>query len=298
MDDSVDIRQVIFYIVRLAASTVAGIYLVNKLIGYLDPTNAQKKKSKLVAEQILKHVGINAKDISELTDYEMMIATHVISSDTGVTWNDVGGYASEINELQDNIILPLRLSCSSKVFSPPKGVLLYGPPGCGKTLIAKALASAAESCVTVTVYVGRILCALGARFINLQISTLTDKWYGESNKLASAVFSLARKLQPSIIFIDEIDSFLRSRASDDHEATAMMKALFMSLWEGFSTDAHNRIIILGATNRPQDVDAAILRRMPTKYYIGLPDEYQRRLIFQVILKNELVILLLTWQATA
>lgn len=114
------------------------------------------------------------------------------------------------------------------------GVLLHGPPGCGKTLIAKATAHEA-----------------GTFFINLDVSLLTDKWYGESQKLARAVFSLAMKLQPCIIFIDEIDSFLRARTTSDHEATAMMKAQFMSLWDGLITDPNCTVIVMGATNRPQ-----------------------------------------------
>jgi SpoVK/Ycf46/Vps4 family AAA+-type ATPase len=89
---------------------------------------------------------------------------------------------------------------------------------------------------------------------------LTDKWYGESQKLASAVFSLAIKLQPTIIFIDEVDSFLRSRNTNDHEATAMMKTQFMMLWDGLGTDTANTVIVMGATNRPGDLDKAILRR--------------------------------------
>ena len=75
------------------------------------------------------------------------------------------------------------------------------------------------------------------RFLNLDASALTDKWYGESQKLATAVFSLAVKIQPCIIFIDEIDSLLRSRDTHDHEATAMVKALFMSMWDGLTTDS-------------------------------------------------------------
>eukprot|EP00122_Pirum_gemmata_P000506 Pgem_evm1s448 len=78
-----------------------------------------------------------------------------------------------------------------------------------------------------------------------------EKWYGESQKLVNAVFTLAYKLQPCIVFIDEIDSFLRERASSDHEATAMMKAQFMSLWDGLASDSHCQVLILGATNRPQ-----------------------------------------------
>ena len=99
----------------------------------------------------------------------------------------------------------------------------------------------------------------GARFLNLDISSLTDKWYGESQKLAGAVFTLAAKLQPCIIFIDEIDSLLRVRDQHDHEATAMIKAQFMQLWDGLTTDPACTVLVMGATNRPRDVDKAILR---------------------------------------
>ncbi|GAA6079679.1 outer mitochondrial transmembrane helix translocase isoform X1 [Tachysurus ichikawai] len=148
-------------------------------------------------------------------------------------------------------------------------VLLYGPPGCGKTLIAKAAAKTS-----------------GCQFINLQVSTLTDKWYGESEKLTAAVFSLAVKLQPCIIFIDEIDSFLRCRSSLDHEATAIMKAQFMSLWDGLETGPDTQVMVMGATNRPQDVDIAIRRRMPTAFYVRLPNKAQRKEILHLILSGE------------
>ena len=82
--------------------------------------------------------------------------------------------------------------------------------------------------------------------------------------MVRALFSLAEKLQPAIIFIDEIDSFLRSRQSGDHEVTGMMKAEFMSLWDGLTTAEDSQILILGATNRPNDIDSAIIRRMPKK----------------------------------
>ncbi|KTF85448.1 hypothetical protein cypCar_00000955 [Cyprinus carpio] len=189
-----------------------------------------------------------------------------------ITWHDIAGLDEVITELKDTVILPIQkrhLFEGSRLLQPPKGVLLYGPPGCGKTLIAKATAKEA-----------------GFRFINLQPSTLTDKWYGESQKLAAAVFSLAIKLQPSIIFIDEIDSFLRSRSSSDHEATAMMKAQFMSLWDGLDTDYNCQVIIMGATNRPQDLDSAILRRMPTRFHVNQPNVKQRNDILKLILKNE------------
>lgn len=118
------------------------------------------------------------------------------------------------------------------------------------------------------------------------MSILTDKWYGESQKLAAAVFTLAVKIQPCIIFIDEIDSFLRRRNSTDHEATAMMKAQFMSLWDGLITDHDCTVIIMGATNRPEDLDRAILRRMPATFHIPMPNFAQRKQILDLILTNE------------
>ncbi|XP_042913255.1 outer mitochondrial transmembrane helix translocase-like, partial [Parasteatoda tepidariorum] len=107
-----------------------------------------------------------------------------------------------------------------------------------------------------------------ARFINLEVSALTDKWYGESQKLAAAVFTL----QSMITYSDFIDSFLRSRDSFDHEATAMMKAQFMSLWDGLITDPDCQVVVMGATNRPQDVDK---------------NSHQRAGILKLILENEL-----------
>lgn len=203
----------------------------------------------------------------------MMIAAHLVHpEDINVSWRDIAGLESLIRELRETVILPIQrkeLFADSQLTQPPKGVLLHGPPGCGKTLIAKATAKEA-----------------GTRFINLDVSILTDKWYGESQKLAAAVFTLAVKLQPCIIFIDEIDSFLRMRNSTDHEATAMMKAQFMSFWDGLITDSQCTVIIMGATNRPQDLDRAILRRMPAAFHVPMPTSIQRNMIIELILDNE------------
>lgn len=132
-----------------------------------------------------------------------------------IRFADIGGLDQIISSLRESVIYPLLypnlFTSSSSLLGAPKGVLLFGPPGCGKTMLAKALAK--ES---------------GATFINIAASVLTNKWYGESNKLVAGLFSLARKVQPSIIFIDEIDSFLRERTKGDHEVTGMMKAEFMT----------------------------------------------------------------------
>lgn len=206
-------------------------------------------------------------------DYELIIASHiVVPSEIKESWRDIAGLDGVISEIQESVVLPVRhrhLLNSSKLWQAPKGVLLHGPPGCGKTLIAKATAKEG-----------------GMRFINLDVAILTDKWYGESQKLASAVFTLALKIQPCIIFIDEIDSLLRSRNSNDHEATAMMKTQFMMLWDGLSTNSNATVIVMGATNRPQDLDKAIIRRMPAQFHIGLPNVEQRLQILKLILANE------------
>lgn len=223
----------------------------------------------------LSDEGIFKINSQQFNDYELMIASHiVVPSDISVSLSDIAGLDSVVQELRESVVLPVRhrnIFSQSKLWQAPKGVLLHGPPGCGKTLIAKATAKEA-----------------GMRFINLDVAILTDKWYGESQKLASAVFSLALKIQPCIVFIDEIDSFLRSRNSNDHEATAMMKTQFMMLWDGLNTNSDTTVIVMGATNRPQDLDKAILRRMPAQFHIGLPSIYQRLEILKLILNSEIV----------
>nr|CAD1835601.1 unnamed protein product [Ananas comosus var. bracteatus] len=141
-----------------------------------------------------------------LSSKEMdVIACDVINPDPiDVEFDSIGGLEHVKQVLFELVILPLRrpkLFAHGKLLSPQKGVLLYGPPGTGKTMIAKAIAK--ES---------------GAVFINVRISNLMSKWFGDAQKLVAAVFSLAYKLQPAIIFIDEVDSFLGQRRTTDHEA--------------------------------------------------------------------------------
>ncbi|XP_058650145.1 outer mitochondrial transmembrane helix translocase-like [Onychostoma macrolepis] len=227
-------NEVISLIIRLTAFGAVTYFTIKWMVNAIDPTRKQKAEAQKQAEKLMRQIGVPKVKLSE---YEMNIAAHLVDPLTmQITWHDIAGLDEVITELRDTVIFPIQnrdLFKGSRLLQPPKGVLLYGPPGCGKTLIAKATAKEA-----------------GFRFINLQSSSLTDKWYGESQKLAAAVFSLAIKLQPSVIFIDEIDSFLRSRSSSDHEATAMMKAQFMSLWDGLDTDYNCQVIIMGATNRP------------------------------------------------
>ncbi|KAI4188717.1 MAG: hypothetical protein L6R41_001956 [Letrouitia leprolyta] len=221
--------------------------------------------------------GRSRKEDLTLNQYEQIIAMDVVApEDIPITFEDIGGLGDIIDELKESVIYPLTMpqlyARTSSLLSAPSGVLLYGPPGCGKTMLAKALAH--ES---------------GATFINLHISTLTEKWYGDSNKLVNAVFSLARKLEPSIVFIDEIDAVLGQRRSSEHEASGMVKAEFMTLWDGLTSansyGESQRILVLGATNRIQDIDEAILRRMPKKFSVSLPSAPQRLRILGLVLKD-------------
>lgn len=213
----------------------------------------------------------------KLNQYEHVILQDLVfPEDIPVSFEDIGGLGNIVEELKESVIYPLTMpdlyTHTSSLLAAPSGVLLYGPPGCGKTMICKALAHESGAC-----------------FINLHISTLTEKWFGDSNKLVNAVFSLARKLQPTIIFIDEIDAVLGTRHTGEHEASGMVKAEFMTWWDGLksadTSGQSQRILVLGATNRINDIDDAILRRMPKKFPVYLPNASQRLKILKLMLKD-------------
>ncbi|CAL8113774.1 unnamed protein product [Orchesella dallaii] len=266
-------REIVMALFRAGAIGFMTFYIVRWILRFADPTYQQKQKAKTKAKEIMDRLGV--KNLT-LNEHEVMIASHLVDPNhLKISWADIAGLDEQIEQIKKTVIYPVlahqRIVRVSRLIQPPKGILLYGPPGCGKTLIAKAMAKESK-----------------CWFINLDVSVLTDKWYGESQKLTAAVFTLAEKLQPCIIFIDEIDSLLRLRATQDHEVTAMMKAQFMSLWDGLITDPHKTVIVMGATNRPKDMDSAILRRMAAKFHIPIPDINQRKHILDLTLKQEVV----------
>ncbi|KAK9274569.1 hypothetical protein L1049_021818 [Liquidambar formosana] len=265
-------RKLLQDLLLYAASAALSCLVLFVGLRYLDSNREATKKALHHKKEIAKRLG---RPLIHTNPYEDVIACDVINPDhIDVEFESIGGLEKIKEALIELVILPLRrpeLFAHGKLLGPQKGVLLYGPPGTGKTMLAKAIAK--ES---------------GAVFINLRISNLMSKWFGDAQKLVAAVFSLAYKLQPAIIFIDEVDSFLGQRRTTDHEVMTNMKTEFMALWDGFTTDQYARVMVLAATNRPSDLDEAILRRLPQVFEIGKPDRSDREKILKLILKGERV----------
>ncbi|XP_044493531.1 uncharacterized protein LOC123216929 isoform X2 [Mangifera indica] len=207
-------------------------------------------------------------------EYETHFVSAVVPpSEIGVKFDDVGALEDVKKALNELVILPMRrpeLFIRGNLLRPCKGILLFGPPGTGKTLVAKALATEA-----------------GANFISITGSSLTSKWFGDAEKLTKALFSFASKLAPVIIFVDEVDSLLGARGGAfEHEATRRMRNEFMSAWDGLRSKESQKILILGATNRPFDLDDAVIRRLPRRIYVDLPDAKNRLKILNIFLAQE------------
>ncbi|KAK7384947.1 hypothetical protein VNO78_30650 [Psophocarpus tetragonolobus] len=268
LSESKLVQELVLY----AASAALSCLVLFVGLRQLDPNREASKKALHQKKEIAKRLG---RPLVQTNPYEDVIACDVINPDhIDVEFNSIGGLETIKQALFELVILPLKrpdLFSHGKLLGPQKGVLLYGPPGTGKTMLAKAIAK--ES---------------GAVFINVRISNLMSKWFGDAQKLVAAVFSLAHKLQPAIIFIDEVDSFLGQRRTTDHEALLNMKTEFMALWDGFTTDQNAQVMVLAATNRPSELDEAILRRLPQAFEIGIPDRRERADILKVILKGERV----------
>ncbi|TYG42934.1 hypothetical protein ES288_D12G296400v1 [Gossypium darwinii] len=216
-----------------------------------------------------------APEVPPDNEFEKRIRPEVIpANEIGVTFADIGAMDDIKESLQELVMLPLRRPdlFNGGLLKPCRGILLFGPPGTGKTMLAKAIANEA-----------------GASFINVSMSTITSKWFGEDEKNVRALFTLAAKVAPTIIFVDEVDSMLGQRTRvGEHEAMRKIKNEFMTHWDGLLTKAGERILVLAATNRPFDLDEAIIRRFERRIMVGLPSIESREIILRTLLAKEKV----------
>ncbi len=188
------------------------------------------------------------------------------SLSTNVTYEDIGGLQEQIQRIREMIELPLRYPelFQRLGIDPPKGVLLYGPPGCGKTLLAKAVATEAE-----------------ANFILINGPEIMNKYYGETEAKLREIFRKAEEEAPSIIFIDEIDAIAPKRSEVTGEVEKRVVAQLLALMDGL--ESRGQVIVIGATNRPNALDPALRRpgRFDREIEIGIPDKKGRKEILQI-----------------
>jgi len=189
-----------------------------------------------------------------------------------ITWDMIGGYEEIKREIREYIELPLRRKDIAEKYGlkPPKGILLFGPPGCGKTMMMKALANEAK-----------------INFIYVSVPEIMSKWYGESEQRLRELFNNARKMAPVILFFDEIDTIgVRREHHVGDSVTPRLLSLMLSEMDGLASE--DGVIVVGSTNVPHLLDKALLRpgRFDKLIYVGLPDLRSRIEIFKIHCKSK------------
>jgi spastin len=238
----------------------------NTDINYNYDFNALNNKNKMNfnANRNMNNNNINNNDPNKqksLHDKEedamdQKIESEIMSKNPNIKFSDIIGMNEMKQTLYEIIVVPtIRPDLFTGIRKPQRGILLFGPPGTGKTLIAKAIAS-----------------ECGSTFFNISASSLTSKWVGESEKTVKSLFKIAYKKAPSIIFIDEIDSILSKRSESENEATKRLKTEFLIQFDGLGSNTNAKLLVIAATNRPMDLDEALLRRLPKRVYCGPLDE--------------------------
>jgi len=231
------------------------------------------KEDKEIPEEILKNLKIGQEDFDEALKVVRPSAMREVLVETpNIKWDDVGGLDKVKQELKEAVEWPLKFPDSFKKMGirPPRGLLLYGPPGTGKTLLAKAVAKESE-----------------ANFIQVKGPSLLSMWVGESEKGVRKIFERARQVAPCIIFFDEIDSLAGKRGGMETGNKVTEHVLNQILSEMDGIEENNDLVVIGATNRPDMLDPAILRpgRFDRILLVGPTDKKGRLEIFKIHTKN-------------
>ncbi|MGY5855570.1 MAG: AAA family ATPase, partial [Candidatus Thorarchaeota archaeon] len=199
-----------------------------------------------------------------------MISDTIISERPNIKMSEVAGLADAKQAIDDAILTPMKHPelFKGKARQPWRGILFYGPAGCGKTLVAKAVAS-----------------EVNATFFNVSAANIVSKWLGESERLVMNLFELARKNQPAIIFIDELDSIGVSRSGDDVGGERRLKTQLLTELQGLASKEGERITLIGATNLPWELDFALRSRFEKKIHVPLPSREARSKIFETHMED-------------
>ena len=207
------------------------------------------------------------------SEYAARIESEIVDSGPPVMFDDIAGLEDAKRSLHEMVIMPqLRPDLFTGLRAPPRGVLLFGPPGTGKTMLAKAVA-----------------CQSNATFFSISAASLTGRWVGESEGMVRAMFEVARSRQPAFIFIDEVDSLLSERGGgNEGEASRKLKTEFLVQFDGVSSGDATQLTVMGATNRPQEIDEAARRRFVKRIYIPLPDSNGRLQLLDSLLSKHKV----------
>jgi len=237
---------------------------------YLPRINVEEE---VIPPEILDEIEVRMDDfMNALKEIQPSAIREVLIEIPNVKWEDVGGLESVKQELRESVELPLKKPESFKrlAISPPKGILLVGPPGCGKTLLARAIATESES-----------------NFISIKGPEILSKWVGESEKAIREVFRKARTAAPAIIFFDEIDAITPARGLVYGDSGVTTRVISQLLTEMDGLEALRDVIVIAATNRPDIIDRALLRvgRFDRIIYVGAPDATSRKLIFEIYTKD-------------
>uniref|UniRef100_A0A7M4EM41 Vacuolar protein sorting 4 homolog A n=14 Tax=Archosauria TaxID=8492 RepID=A0A7M4EM41_CROPO len=254
----------------IRAKCVQYLDRAEKLKDYLRSKDKQSKKPVKEAQSDSKGSDSDSEgENPEKKKLQEQLMGAIMMEKPNVRWNDVAGLEGAKEALKEAVILPIKFPhLFTGKRTPWRGILLFGPPGTGKSYLAKAVATEANN----------------STFFSVSSSDLMSKWLGESEKLVKNLFELARQHKPSIIFIDEVDSLCGSRNENESEAARRIKTEFLVQMQGVGNNSDG-ILVLGATNIPWVLDSAIRRRFEKRIYIPLPEEAARAQIFRLHLGN-------------